>query len=80
MSAFKCPKCGKLTGGNENFCIECGHSLNIKCPACGETWRFIFEYNFCPICGHHMKKEEETVNSSTKKTATSTKGTKNNEK
>ena len=58
MSAFKCPKCGKLTGGNENFCIECGQPLNITCPGCGETWRFMFDYKFCPGCGHNMKKDD----------------------
>jgi len=56
MSAFKCPKCGKTTDGNENFCIDCGQSLNIKCPECGNGWRFMFDYKFCPICGHNMKK------------------------
>jgi hypothetical protein len=55
MNAFKCPKCGELTGGNEKFCIECGQPLNVKCPECGESWRFMFEYKFCPGCGHNMK-------------------------
>jgi hypothetical protein len=56
MNAFRCPKCGELTGGNEKFCIECGQSLNVVCPDCGENWRFMFEYKFCPGCGHNMKK------------------------
>lgn len=56
MNAFTCPKCGKITGGNENFCSECGQPLNTVCPSCGETWRFMFEYKFCPVCGHNMKK------------------------
>ncbi len=55
MNAFKCPKCGKLTGGNEKFCVDCGQPLNVICPECGESWRFMFEYKFCPGCGHHMK-------------------------
>jgi predicted amidophosphoribosyltransferase len=55
MSAFKCPKCGNVTGGNEKFCEECGQPLNIICPKCGEGWRFMFDYNFCPSCGHNMK-------------------------
>lgn len=62
MNAFKCPKCGKLTGGNEKFCIECGQPLNVICPECGETWRFMFEYKFCPGCGHNMKKGTKPIN------------------
>ena len=56
MSAFNCPGCGKTTGGNEKFCIECGHPLNTVCTECGETWRFMFDYNFCPACGQKVKK------------------------
>jgi predicted amidophosphoribosyltransferase len=55
MNAFNCPKCGNVTGGNENFCEECGQPLNNTCPKCGEEWRFMFDYNFCPSCGHNMK-------------------------
>lgn len=57
MNAFKCPKCDKVTGGNEKFCVECGQQLNITCPDCGESWRFMFEYKFCPGCGRRMKLE-----------------------
>ena len=32
----KCTNCEKVTGGNEKFCEECGQSLNIACPECGE--------------------------------------------
>ncbi len=56
MNTFKCPGCGKTTAGNEKFCNECGYSLNVVCPQCGETWRFMFENKFCPSCGHNMKK------------------------
>ena len=59
MNAFRCPKCGKVTGGNEKFCIECGQQLNITCPECGEGWRFMFDYRFCPGCGHNIKKTGE---------------------
>jgi len=55
VSVFKCPKCGKTTGGNEKFCIECGQALDIICPECSEKWRFMFDYKFCPNCGNSMK-------------------------
>jgi hypothetical protein len=29
------------------------------CPECGEVWRFMFDYKFCPKCGHNMKKVSE---------------------
>ena len=69
MNAFLCPKCGKTTGGNEKFCVECGQPLNITCPECGESWRFMFEYRFCPGCGHNMRNvagyipEEQVIDS-----------------
>jgi predicted amidophosphoribosyltransferase len=56
----KCPNCEKVTGGNEKFCEECGQSLNIACPECGEGWRAtMFYYRFCPSCGHNMQKTGE---------------------
>jgi hypothetical protein len=70
MGAFKCPKCGKLTGGNEKYCIECGQSLNITCPECGESWRFMFEYKFCPGCGHNMKKTDAQKSAPVEKVTT----------
>jgi hypothetical protein len=56
MDAFKCPKCGVTTSSREKFCIECGNALDITCPECGNSWRFMFDYKFCPSCGHSMKK------------------------
>jgi hypothetical protein len=62
MSAFKCENCGKTTAGNEKFCIDCGQALNIVCPDCGLTWRFMFVYKFCPTCGYNLEKKEEIKN------------------
>ncbi len=66
MSAFKCPSCGKVTGGNEKFCIECGQALTIICPQCNESWRFMFVYKFCPTCGHYMDKKSKVKAGATK--------------
>jgi predicted RNA-binding Zn-ribbon protein involved in translation (DUF1610 family) len=59
MDAFKCPKCGKTTSSREKFCIDCGATLDMICPECGNNWRFMFDYKFCPNCGHQMKKEDK---------------------
>ncbi|MBL7176147.1 MAG: zinc ribbon domain-containing protein [Desulfobacteraceae bacterium] len=49
--AFRCPRCGEITSGVMNSCPQCGQKLNIECPACGQIWRHIHEYIFCPNCG-----------------------------
>ena len=54
MSAFHCPGCGNTTGGDEKFCRKCGYALDITCPECGHTWRYVFHYSFCHECGHNM--------------------------
>jgi hypothetical protein len=58
MNAFKCQKCGTLTGGNDKFCILCGHPLNGEFPTCGETWRFLTDYRLFPGFVISMTKEE----------------------
>ncbi len=55
METYKCPSCSKTTGGNEKFCIACGTALDIKCPNCEHTWRYMYEYKFCPNCGQNMQ-------------------------
>ena len=49
--AYRCPRCGTLTSGQQHFCPKCGEPLTIKCRECGETWRYLYEYLFCPSCG-----------------------------
>jgi len=58
MNTIKCFKCGKLTVDTEKSCIACGQPLNIACPECGEEWHFMYNYKFCPGCGHNMKKND----------------------
>ena len=48
---FKCPRCGATTWGDLNFCQACGQDLYVECPGCGATWRFMYEYPYCPSCG-----------------------------
>ncbi len=67
MGAFKCPKCGNSTGGNEQFCNECGQALNIVCQKCSQKWRFMFDHKFCPTCGHNMKSGNIQINSTISK-------------
>jgi len=64
--AFKCPKCGATTWGHLKCCPNCGQSLNIICPECGHSWRYIYasDYKCCPNCGTKMGGEK--VKSSTK--------------
>ncbi|MEI6436364.1 MAG: zinc ribbon domain-containing protein, partial [Bacteroidota bacterium] len=64
MNAFRCPKCGKSTMGWENFCVNCGEPLNVECPVCGEIWRYMFIYDYCPNCGNDMKPDPLDANES----------------
>ncbi len=58
MQAFKCPKCGASTSGNQQFCSECGQALDIKCSNedCDFSIRhmYIDKYKFCPKCSRKM--------------------------
>jgi predicted amidophosphoribosyltransferase len=62
--SFKCPKCGATTWGQLKCCPQCGQSLNITCPDCGKSWRYIYagEYKCCPNCGAKMSKEGRVKN------------------
>ncbi|MBU4194871.1 MAG: hypothetical protein KKE79_02415 [Actinobacteria bacterium] len=49
--AFNCPKCGLVSWGDMGYCPECGTPWTIVCGDCGASWRFYWEYAFCPACG-----------------------------
>ena len=53
---FKCPKCEETTWGNLKHCPNCGQSLTTECSSCGVSWRYIYEYKFCPSCGAKAEK------------------------
>jgi len=53
--AFRCPKCGTVTSRGKSFCVECGEALDIECTECEKTWRYMFNYVFCPSCGTKLK-------------------------
>lgn len=55
LGAFRCPRCGAVTWGDINHCMECGQALRIQCEKCGARWRHIFGYNCCPKCGERVK-------------------------
>ncbi|MDD5598943.1 MAG: zinc ribbon domain-containing protein [Victivallaceae bacterium] len=60
-TAFKCPKCQAPTWGDLKFCPECGEPLDIVCPECEFTIRYIqaANYKFCPKCGGKMQSRPE---------------------
>lgn len=53
--AFRCPRCGEITSGAMKSCPQCGQRLNIGCADCGQIWRHIHGYRFCPNCGTRVK-------------------------
>jgi len=57
IGSFRCTRCGTATWGDLNYCMECGKELYEECPGCGATWRYFYEYSFCPNCGTKIKKE-----------------------
>lgn len=48
---FRCPGCKKATWGDMKHCPNCGHALVIECSSCGASWRYLYDYKFCPTCG-----------------------------
>ena len=58
MGSFKCPKCQAATSGDSDFCPHCGTPWTIRCPKCGGTWRFFYQYRFCPTCGERVAAQE----------------------
>lgn len=52
-----CPKCGAITGNENNkFCPECGESLIRKCEDCGTPING--NPKFCPECGKKLQESQ----------------------
>jgi predicted RNA-binding Zn-ribbon protein involved in translation (DUF1610 family) len=49
--SFKCPKCGNTTWGDLENCPRRGESLVVRCDQCGASWRYFYDYKYCPHCG-----------------------------
>lgn len=57
MASFKCPKCQAPASGDADFCSHCGAPWNVECSKCGKSWRFFYQYKFCPRCGEPVSKQ-----------------------
>ncbi len=55
IGPFRCPRCGATTWGNLKHCLECGQALDEECEYCGVTWRYFYDYAYCPECGKRVK-------------------------
>jgi len=58
---FRCPGCKKATSGDLRHCPNCGEALVTTCSGCGASWRYMYEYKFCPSCGTKAEKEKAGV-------------------
>jgi len=54
---MKCPKCQTENKEGANFCIECGHKLELKCPECGHPLPLVAK--FCEDCGYQLSELKE---------------------
>lgn len=58
---MRCPRCASVTWGDLDYCLDCGKYLYIECEECGSSWRFFYEYAYCPGCGTRVTKEKATL-------------------
>ena len=56
---IECEYCKEKIGENDNFCWNCGKSVNIDIFICEECeFEIINQLHYCPNCGTKLKKEE----------------------
>ena len=54
---MRCPRCASVTWGDLSYCLDCGQYLYTECQECGTSWRYFYEYAYCPSCGTRVIKE-----------------------
>ena len=59
LGPFRCPRCAAVTWGDLKFWLECGQYLYIECEECGTSWRYFYEYAYCPSCGKRVGSKEK---------------------
>ncbi len=52
----QCPNCGKYVAADKTYCMSCGTTLGVKCPACGKV--LPLGAKGCP-CGHSFVKSSK---------------------
>ena len=58
---FRCPGCQTATLSDLDWCPKCGFQLRVECSKCGGTWRYFYNYRFCPSCGTAAPAESKKV-------------------
>jgi hypothetical protein len=49
---MKCPNCGLESGKGANFCIDCGHKMELGCTRCNHL--NLPASKFCEKCGFKL--------------------------
>lgn len=53
----QCPQCGKYVAADRTYCMNCGVTLGIRCPACREVMPV--GAKTCTACGHSFVKKKK---------------------
>ena len=54
----QCPNCGKYVAADKTYCMSCGTTLGVKCPACGKV--LPLGTKACP-CGHSFVRKTKKI-------------------
>ncbi len=59
MEMKQCPQCGKYVSADRTYCMNCGVTLGIRCPACRGVAPV--GAKTCPDCGHSFVKKKKKL-------------------